>query len=70
MLAAIKGDAQLAAERLALAIESNASPSSIVINRSFRYDKVRDDPAVKAQIERLREKEDQLRERLYAEGVW
>jgi len=70
MLAAIKGDAQLAAERLALAIESNASPSSIMINHSFRYEKVRNDPAVKAQIERLREIEDQLREQLYAEGVW
>ena len=70
MLAAIKGDTQLAAERLALAIESNASPSSIVINHSFRYEKVRDDPAVKAQIERLQAKEDRLRERLYAEGVW
>lgn len=70
MLAAIRGDAQLAAERLALAIESNASQSSIVINLSPRYEKVRNDPAVKAQIERLRAKEDQLRERLYAEGIW
>jgi TolB-like protein/tetratricopeptide (TPR) repeat protein len=70
MLAAIRGDAQLAAERLALAIESNASPSSILINQAPRYEKVRNDPAVKAQIERLREIEDQLREQLYAEGVW
>ena len=69
-LAALRGDAQLAAERLALAIESSASPSSIVINRSPRYEKVRKDPAVKAQIERLQEIEDQLREQLYAEGIW
>jgi tetratricopeptide (TPR) repeat protein len=69
-LAAIRGDTQLAAERLALAIDSDASPASIEINHSVRFEKVRNDPAVKAQIERLKAKEDELRERLYAEGIW
>jgi len=44
--------------------------SSSEIDFYKAFDMVREDPAVKRQRDRLRAKEDALRERLYAEGVW
>ena len=70
MIAAISGDAGLTARRLALAIDSDARLSSSYFDHEKAFDLVRGDPAVKQQLERLKAKEDALRERLYAEGVW
>ena len=70
VIAAISGDAKLTAERLALALESGAEIYSNEIDYLKAFDMVRDDPAVKLQRDRLRAREDALRERLYAEGIW
>ena len=70
IIAAISGNAELTAERLALAIDSDAGISSNEIRFYKAFDMVRDDPAVKLRRDRLKAKEDALRERLYAEGVW
>ena len=69
-IAAIGGNAELTARRLALAIENDADISVIEIDHHKAFDAVRDDPAVKRQLERLKAREDAVRERLYAEGVW
>lgn len=70
IIAATSGDAELTAERLALAIDSDVEISSRELDFYKAFDTVRDDPAVKLQLDRLRAKEDALRQRLYAEGVW
>jgi hypothetical protein len=70
IIAAIRGDAELTAERLALAIDSDADLSANEINRYKAFDMVRDDPAVKLQWGRLKAKQDALRQRLYSEGIW
>ena len=70
IIAAISGDAELTAKRLALVIESGADISANEIRRFKAFDMVRDDPAVKFQLDRLKAKEEMLRERLHAEGVW
>ncbi len=70
VIAAVSGDAKLTAERLALVQESGAQISSSEIDYDNIFDMVRDDPAVKIQRDRLRAREDALRERLYAEGIW
>jgi TolB-like protein/tetratricopeptide (TPR) repeat protein len=70
MIAAIRGDAGLTARRMALAIDYETRLSTSVIDHIKAFDTVRDDPAVQRQRERLKAREDALRERLYAEGVW
>jgi TolB-like protein/tetratricopeptide (TPR) repeat protein len=69
-LASVRGDAKLAAERLAVAIDSNASPSTAVLKFEIVYDKVRDDPAFQSQVDRLWKIEEKTREQLHAEGIW
>lgn len=70
IIAALHGDAELTAERMALAIDSDADISSNELRFYKAFDTVRDDPAVELQLDRLRAKEDALRDRLYAEGIW
>jgi len=70
IIAAIRGDAELTAERLALAIDSDAAASAIEIDRYKAFDTVRDDPAVKLQRDRLKAREEALKERLQIEGAW
>lgn len=69
-LAAVSGDAELTARRLALATDIDANLSTREIDYHKAFDAVRDDPAVKRQRDRLKAREDALRKRLYAEGVW
>jgi hypothetical protein len=70
VIAAIRGDAELTAERLALAIDSGADIYSNDVYYYKAFEMVRDDPAVKRQLDRLRAREDAVRDRLYAEGIW
>jgi len=69
-IAAIRGDAQLTADRLAFAIDSESVIGAMEILNNKAYDTVRDDPAVQVQFKRLRSKEDALRDRLFSEGIW
>jgi hypothetical protein len=63
-LAAIRGDAKLAADRLEVAIDTRATPPSNELENYAFYDAVRDDPEFQQQLARLRQYEAGVRQQL------
>jgi TolB-like protein/tetratricopeptide (TPR) repeat protein len=69
-LAAIRGDAKLAADRLAVAVDNGATPTWPELQYHEFYARVRSNAAFQEQMARVKEQADQLRENLIAEGIW
>jgi tetratricopeptide (TPR) repeat protein len=68
-VAAIRGDAQLASENLAAAIDANFAPRSGELERYVLYDSVREHPDFQAQLTRVKAREAEIRAQLTAEKL-
>ena len=68
-IAAIRGDAQLASENLAAAIDANIAPKSGELEHYVLYDSVREHPDFQAQLTRVKARETELRAQLAAEHL-
>jgi len=69
-LAAVRGDAQLAADRLAVAIENGSTPTWNQLQYHDFYARVRTDAVFREQMARVKNRSDQMREQMIAEGIW
>ena len=69
-IAAIKGDAQLAAQRLSLSIKNKYPPRLNELTHYPFYDTVRDHPEFKKQMENLEAYEDEIKNEMITEGIW
>ena len=69
LVAAIRGDAQLASENLAAAIDANIAPQSGELEHYVLYDSVREHPDFQAQLTRVKARETELRTQLAAEKL-
>jgi TolB-like protein/Tfp pilus assembly protein PilF len=68
-VAAIRGDAQLASENLAAAIDANFAPRSGELEHYVLYDSVREHPDFQAQLTRVKARETEIRAQLTAEKL-
>ena len=68
-VAAIRGDAQLASENLAAAIDANIAPQSGELEHYVFYDSVREHPDFQAQLTRAKAREAEIRAQLTAEKL-
>ena len=68
-VAAIRGDAQLASEHLAAAIDANFAPRSGELEHYVLYDSVREHPDFQAQLIRVKAREAEIRAQLTAEKL-
>ena len=68
-VAAIRGDAQLASEHLAAAIDANFVPLSGELEHYVFYDSVREHPDFQAQLTRAKAREAEIRAQLAAENL-
>ncbi len=68
-VAAIRGDAQLASENLAAAIDANIAPPSGELEHFVLYDSVRDHPEFQAQLTRVKAREAEFRAQFSAEKL-
>jgi len=68
-VAAIRGDAQLASEALAAAIDANIAPQSGELEHYIFYDNVREHPDFQAQLTRAKAREAEIRAQLAAEKL-
>ena len=68
-VAAIRGDAQLASENLAAAIDANIAPLSGELEHYVLYDSVREHPDFQAQLKRVKARETEIRAQLTAENL-
>ena len=68
-VAAIRGDAQLASENLAAAIDANFAPRSGELEHYVLYDSVREHPDFQAQLTRVKAREAEIRAQLTAEKL-
>jgi TolB-like protein/tetratricopeptide (TPR) repeat protein len=68
-VAAIRGDAQLASENLAAAIDANSAPQSGELEHHIFYDSVREHPDFQAQLTRVKAHETEIRAQLTAEKL-
>jgi len=68
-VAAIRGDAQLASENLAAAIDANFAPLSGELEHYVLYDSVREHPDFQAQLTRVKAREAEIRAQLTAEKL-
>ena len=69
LVAAIRGDAQLASENLAAAIDANIAPYSGELEHYVLYDSVREHPDFQAQLTRAKAREAEIRAQLTAEKL-
>jgi TolB-like protein/tetratricopeptide (TPR) repeat protein len=69
-IAAIKGDAQLAAQRLSLSIKNKYPPSLNELTYYTFYDTVRDHPEFQKQMKNLETYEDEIKNTMIDEGLW
>ena len=68
-IAAVRGDAQLASEHLATAIDANIAPMSGELEHYVFYDSVREHPDFQAQLTRAKARETEIRTQLTAENL-
>jgi len=68
-IAAIRGDAQLASENLAAAIDANIAPKSGELEHYVLYDSVREHPDFQVQLTRVKAHETELKAQLAAENL-
>jgi Flp pilus assembly protein TadD len=68
-IAAIKGDAQLAAQRLSISIKNEYPPSWNELKYYPYYDSVREDPEFQKQMDNLKSYESKIRDKIIAEGL-